>query len=173
MPATALSVPPVQVVLAAGVAAKMTPDGRLLDKLRPVASISALALEIEYVTTDVAPSTIDVGAKAIPIVGTGAAVTVSDPDTAGLVPTAVVKMLEVFAAAPIVTDVTGTVIVQVAPAPTIAPLREIPEPPAAAPNVPPHEFVAAGVAAIAADVGTLSVNEIADTPAPPAVLLMV
>ena len=120
-----------------------------------------------------APSTIESGENTVASVGAGAAVTVKAPDTAALLPTAVLRMLDVLLAAPTVTDVTGIVTLQLAPAPTVAPLSEIALPPAVAPKVPPHEFVAAGVDAIKADVGTLSVNEIPAMAAEPAALLIV
>jgi hypothetical protein len=113
------------------------------------------------------------GVNTVVNVGAGALFTVRVPETAGLLPTAVVRTLDVLVAAPTVTDVTGTVIVQDAPAAMLAPLSEMPVPPAAAENAPPHELAAAGVVAIVADVGTLSVNEMPETAAVPAALLMV
>jgi hypothetical protein len=162
-PAVADAEPLPHVVAAFGVLPIVTFAGKLSVKATPV-SATAFAAVFATVTvkTDVPPTVIGVGLNDLLNVTSGA-LTTSDAVAADALdaPCALVSALAgiVLSQLPGVELVTLTVIVQLAPAPTLPPVKARFDPPAAADAVPlPHVVAAFGVVPIVTFAGSVSVN---------------
>ncbi len=172
-PAAAVSVPPVQVVEALGVAATSTPVGRLSVKLRDVASPPLALLLMVKVTVDVPPMPIDAGANALAKVG-AVAVTVRFTAVESDGPNDELRVMTGLVWVPVAVPVTSTVTVQLADAAAVPEAKLMVLLAATAVGVPAAQVVAAfGVAATTTPVGRLSVNDRPVASEPLAVLLMV
>lgn len=139
-PATALTIPPHEFVRPFGVATT-SPAGSVSAKATPASATAfAAGLVIANASVLIPLSGIDVGLNAVAIDGGATTVTVAVA-VFPVPPSLALTWPVVFVSSPTAVPVTLTTTVQLELAAIVAPVNETEAPPAAAPIVPPHEFV--------------------------------
>ena len=119
-PATGLNVPP-QLLLAPGVSATETPEGRGSSNAIPVIAMALAVLSTVKTICVSPPCGMVSGEKTLAKPGAAAASTVSVASAGGLAPSDEVTVSVLLRWLPAAVEVTSTAIVQVAPAPSVPP----------------------------------------------------